>query len=328
MAATHRALDGRPKCAVGGCEDPNHAKGYCSRHYTAHRRHGDPMRAVGLRQAREPHCMVQGCDRLHASGGYCAAHYQRFRKTGSPGAAKIATVRLVCNVDGCPKPRHAQGLCGAHYYRLRARGSPEGAGLLVAPKTGRCLVSGCIRDQKAKGLCSTHYSRRRITGDVGTHRPIHAYDARAWFAEHKYYQSDECLIWTADGRRSLTVSVAVVGEASGHEGQGKINVGRAMCIIAHGKPPTSAHVAAHWCGNGHLGCVNPRHLRWATQRENMADRFLHGVRTNANAPHANEAQIRAIETLAETMTAEEIAAAFRVETKTIEHLLTGRRKHL
>lgn len=50
-----------------------------------------------------------------------------------------------------------------------------------------------------------------------------------------------------------------------------------MCILAHGEPPTPEHEAAHSCGNGHLGCVNPKHLRWATHTENMADKNLHGT---------------------------------------------------
>lgn len=31
----------------------------------------------------------------------------------------------------------------------------------------------------------------------------------------------------------------------------------------------------HLCGNGHLGCCNPRHLRWGTDAENAQDRILH-----------------------------------------------------
>jgi hypothetical protein len=48
-----------------------------------------------------------------------------------------------------------------------------------------------------------------------------------------------------------------------------------MCILAHGGPPTAEHEAAHRCGNGHLGCINPNCLRWATPEENEADKTEH-----------------------------------------------------
>lgn len=50
---------------------------------------------------------------------------------------------------------------------------------------------------------------------------------------------------------------------------------RAMCMLAHGEPPTDRHEAAHSCGNGHLGCINPNCLRWATPEENEEDKALH-----------------------------------------------------
>ena len=50
-----------------------------------------------------------------------------------------------------------------------------------------------------------------------------------------------------------------------------------MCELAHGEAPPR-YEAAHSCGRGHLGCVNPRHLRWATSKENKADMIVHGTR--------------------------------------------------
>ena len=51
---------------------------------------------------------------------------------------------------------------------------------------------------------------------------------------------------------------------------------RFLCEIVNGKPPSARHHAAHSCGNGHLGCVNPNHLSWKTQAENEADKRNHG----------------------------------------------------
>jgi hypothetical protein len=50
-----------------------------------------------------------------------------------------------------------------------------------------------------------------------------------------------------------------------------------MCILAHGEPELPKHEAAHSCGKGHLGCVNPKHLSWKTPAGNCADKRAHGT---------------------------------------------------
>lgn len=89
-----------------------------------------------------------------------------------------------------------------------------------------------------------------------------------WILAHARYSGDDCLPWpfTRDwqGRGLLGV-------------HGKIRKAhRVMCEAAHGPAPTKLHHAAHECGNGHLGCINPRHLSWKTKEENARDRIRHG----------------------------------------------------
>lgn len=50
---------------------------------------------------------------------------------------------------------------------------------------------------------------------------------------------------------------------------------RYACAVANDLPVSDSLVGAHNCGNGHLGCVNPHHLRWATYTENGRDRRRH-----------------------------------------------------
>lgn len=58
---------------------------------------------------------------------------------------------------------------------------------------------------------------------------------------------------------------------------------RVVCERAHGPPPTPEHVAAHSCGQGHEGCINPSHLRWATHKENSLEMVEHGRSTRGSA---------------------------------------------
>jgi len=83
------------------------------------------------------------------------------------------------------------------------------------------------------------------------------------------YQGDECLIWPF-GRTTA-------GYALLHSGDKAEYVHRLACEHLHGPAPSLKHDAAHSCGKGDEGCVNPQHLRWATRKENNADKVQHGT---------------------------------------------------
>jgi hypothetical protein len=136
-----------------------------------------------------------------------------------------------------------------------------------------CTISDCGRKHYALGWCEGHYKRQKKYGSPVAGKPLTKTATKAGAAMEFFqnevltYQGDDCLLWRysrfwtgygsiyIDGRRRL--------------------VHRVACEHRHGRPPTPSHQAAHNCGNGHLGCVNPRHLRWATRKENMADKAIH-----------------------------------------------------
>ncbi|MDH2092648.1 HNH endonuclease [Rhizobium pusense] len=83
------------------------------------------------------------------------------------------------------------------------------------------------------------------------------------------YVGNQCLYWPF---------------GTGSDGYGLINkdgkkvrVSRLICEIENGPAPSEDMDAAHSCGNGHLGCIARKHLRWATRKENVDDAKRHGT---------------------------------------------------
>jgi HNH endonuclease len=96
---------------------------------------------------------------------------------------------------------------------------------------------------------------------------------------------------------------------------------RLMCELAHGKPPTRKHRAAHSCWVPH--CVNPRHLSWKTNSEIQRERYRRrpkdrhrGQRRKLTAEQV--AKIRALEP---SHTQRELSGIFGVRQCTINVIL-------
>lgn len=131
-----------------------------------------------------------------------------------------------------------------------------------------CTVEGCSLKHHSSGYCSTHYARFSKHGTTDKQvRKAHS-KAREFLHLALSMECEECINWPLkrkNGYGQMTF-------------RGKRTLpSRAMCFLAHGEPPTDKHEAAHSCGKGHEGCVNPRHLRWATSKENSEDCIRHGT---------------------------------------------------
>jgi hypothetical protein len=113
-----------------------------------------------------------------------------------------------------------------------------------------------------RGYCSRHYSRWQKHGDPVAGRTREG-AVLEWLRQHVGYESEDCLIFPFARKKTGYGAVKFRGHI--------IAASRAMCFLAHGDPVDERLVAAHSCGHGHLGCVNPKHLRWATSKENAAD---------------------------------------------------------
>jgi hypothetical protein len=127
------------------------------------------------------------------------------------------------------------------------------------------------------------------------------------------YQGDDCLLWPFARRQGYGYIATKDRKQS--------DVHRLACIAVHGEPPTPKHEAAHSCGRGREGCVNPRHLRWATKSENQIDSVRHGT-SNAKL---TEAQVRKIRLLCGKVSQRRLAMQFGVSQMLISLIQTRKR---
>lgn len=132
-----------------------------------------------------------------------------------------------------------------------------------------CSIPECGKPHNSKGFCVKHYKRLCRYGDAlggSTEKgdPLKFYNDIVL-----KYDGEECLTWPYALNRDGYGAMTIDGKTSA--------VSRFLCEDFNGKAPSSKHVAAHECGNGHLECVSKRHISWKTQAENQADRILHGT---------------------------------------------------
>lgn len=112
-------------------------------------------------------------------------------------------------------------------------------------------------------------------------------DARRFIELAAAHQSDACLIWPYGQNQGYGAI-----QYPGIRGRAP----RVVCTLVYGPAPTDRRYdVAHSCGN--KLCVAPRHLRWATRKENEADKVSHGRTSrgsNQGRSKLTEADIRAI----------------------------------
>lgn len=132
---------------------------------------------------------------------------------------------------------------------------------------------------------------------------------------------DECIMWPFARNEH--------GYAVFSKQRGKVNsciVARVACAEVNGMPPTPKHEAAHLCGNGSKGCVNPAHLSWKTSSENKADQVLHGTSNHGERNGQSKLtadQARRIRQLAASKSHRVVASEFGVSTSTVSLIASG-----
>jgi hypothetical protein len=238
-------------------------------------------------------CEVDGCKRPVRSKGstLCGLHYQRLRKHGTTadkprpqlgdvfgmltlvedrGMAKGGRQAVFrCECGGLTKPTRISSV---------ERGYQKSCGCLrEAADRGTCSVAGCEDPVRhlVHGLCHAHHRRRVKYGDPAAGGIRHG-EPQRFACEVVESDTDACIPWphctTIDGYGRINVDGTTIG-AHVH-----------VATLAHGPKPSAEHECCHSCGNGHLGCVNPRHLYWGTRSDNVQDMIRHGTIYRGGSP--------------------------------------------
>lgn len=99
-----------------------------------------------------------------------------------------------------------------------------------------------------------------------------------WIKLFSKYDGDECIVYPFSTAASRGVLVFNFKSMEAH---------RAMCLMANKLPPEPKMMALHRCGNGHLGCVTPKHLYWGTNSQNTSDAHRHKAEGKPECSRSN-----------------------------------------
>lgn len=128
------------------------------------------------------------------------------------------------------------------------------------------------------------------------------------------YRGRHCLLWP------YALNSAGYGHLM-HEGK-NVLAHRMVCEAINGPSPHDKQEAAHLCGNGHKGCVNPLHLEWKSRKDNASDMIAHG-RAQRGEKHymarLTEEKVRFIRANSDKYTAQQFAEMFGVSRAVIRH---------
>lgn len=183
-----------------------------------------------------------------------------------------------------------------------------------------CSAGGCDKVVHAFERCRKHYRAWRKIHPSERKPPASSESIGLALADAVRSDSEDCLAWPF-GRTNAGYGTATI------EGE-KIYVHRVVCERANGPAPTPRHEVAHSCGNGHMGCVNPRHLHWATRAENIADKLKHGTHNRGQRhplAQLTDDDVRSIRRLRGLKSQRAIAAIFGVSQSAVNDIQNGKR---
>lgn len=192
-------------------------------------------------------------------------------------------------------------------------------------KSKVCSVPDCGKPHMAKGFCNNHYYLFKRHGHPLGGRTPPGQTTKFLHEVVQKYSGNDCLIWPYAKSRGGYGAITVHGRQR--------EVHRYVCELVNGEPPSADHQAAHSCGNGGLGCVNPRHLLWKTRKENSTDQLVHGTRNhgsrNGSAKLTEDMVLDIRSDRFHGMPQTKIASHFGISLRSVSNIVTGKNwKHI
>lgn len=133
------------------------------------------------------------------------------------------------------------------------------------------------------------------------------------------HDSDDCLIWPFS-------KTPVKGYPRMFFKVKNELVTRLVCEHFYGPAPTSGRQcqSAHSCRNA--SCVNWRHLRWATPKENESDKLVHGTHQHGERNHMAKLTRGQVQAIREAQgSSSQVAQRYGVNPGTIRKIRRGER---
>ena len=193
-----------------------------------------------------------------------------------------------------------------------------------------CIIKGCDKEQYCSFLCSTHYNRVRTTGNVGPSKYSRADMEERFWRQVDKKSDDECWNW-----KNSVMSTGYAKITTGGRNGKQIGAHRYSWELHNGPIPKGSGkhgtVVMHTCDN--RKCVNPKHLRLGTQKDNVDDMDVKQRRINAQPAgqkHGNakftDDQVREIRV--SPLNNAELGRIYGVPRQTIRYLRKSGWKHI
>lgn len=179
----------------------------------------------------------------------------------------------------------------------------------------KCEVDGCNEKHYGRGFCTMHYRRFKVTGDPLKTKTSPNKACVNFIKDAIDFVGDGCLEWPYYIGTSGYAQSTIQGKS--------YSVHRIVCKTVYGEPSKEKPDVAHSCGN--RKCVNPKHLRWASKKENMADKTLHGTEQRGSAnPRSKITEQIAEEIFKSEDTVSFLAEKYKISKKIIWDVRSGK----